>query len=187
LSDLEQNLVPGRSCGGCTVCCKHLTIKVPELKKLPGYLCVHCTEGAGCQIYETRPPVCRNWYCGWRFMPQLDDSWRPDLSEILIRFQFEDIPPGYTGPALNLELIGSLQKILWLPLVEIIGGALENRLPVFLSIPGTPGHVSGKLFLNDNMAVAYASGQLVQVMNELVRAVEAGVKHPKEAINLDED
>ena len=79
-SGLKDQLVPNRDCGGCTVCCKDLAINEPDLKKVRGVLCEHCAKDSGCAIYETRPGICRTWFCGWRLLPQLDDGWRPDKS-----------------------------------------------------------------------------------------------------------
>lgn len=72
-----DSLAEGRSCGDCTICCETLKITVPELLKPAGVLCEHCT-GGGCSIYETRPQVCREWYCLWRRLGQMPDVLRPD-------------------------------------------------------------------------------------------------------------
>jgi hypothetical protein len=109
-------LVPDRHCGSCTSCCKDLTIDSDELKKPPGVVCSHCVEAKGCGIYETRPTVCRSWFCGWRQMRNLDDSWRPDLCEILVTPAAEGhIPAGYPREGLTFELIGSLDRLTWPP------------------------------------------------------------------------
>jgi hypothetical protein len=66
----------GRECGKCSLCCKLL--KVPDLDKEQGVWCKHCAPGAGgCTVYETRPPVCRDYACMWLTMPQIGDEWRP--------------------------------------------------------------------------------------------------------------
>src|SRR2546423_15078652 len=106
------HLVPDRDCGPCTACCKELTIESAELKKPPGIACVHCVTEKGCGIYETRPPVCRVWFCGWRQMPNLDDSWRPDRPEILVIPPDEKhIPAGFPRQGLTFELIGPLERV----------------------------------------------------------------------------
>jgi hypothetical protein len=79
-------VVAGRQCGGCVTCCTALTIATKELTKPAGTPCRH-NDGAGCTIYEARPPVCRNWHCGWRRLEMLPDDFRPDRSGILIAFQ----------------------------------------------------------------------------------------------------
>ena len=175
---LADILVRGRECGACTLCCKHVTIDTPELKKMSGVFCTHCVEGRGCQIYETRPPVCHSWFCGWRVMPHLDDSWRPDISEVLISITAEDIPPSYRSPGMRIDLVGSIEKILWPPLVSLIGGAIQNRTAIFLSVPGKPGTASGKVFLNEALAIAHASRDLARVRNTLLQAAELCARSP---------
>jgi hypothetical protein len=105
-------------------------------------------------------------------MPQLDDSWRPDISKVLVTITAEDIPAPYRGPGMRIDLLGSTQKILWPPLVNLIGGAIQNRVPVFLSVPGKPGHASGKLFLNDVLAGALANKDWPRARNTLLQAAE---------------
>ena len=84
----ELKLVPGRSCGTCVVCCYLTDIDTPELKKPPGTVCEHCT-GTGCGVYETRPPICRTFHCGWRYAAHLDEDWRPDRSGIFILLRWD--------------------------------------------------------------------------------------------------
>lgn len=181
---LSDILVPDRACGACTICCKHLLLDTPEVKKAYGELCPHCVKGSGCQIYETRPTSCRSWYCGWRVMAQLDDSWRPDISKILVAITAEDIPVSYRSPGMRIDLLGSVQKVLWPPLVNLIGGAIQNRVGVFLSVPGRQGQASGKIFLNGALAAAHASRDLARVQSALLKAAEACVNLPKEKIEF---
>jgi len=67
--------VLGRSCGTCSLCCK--LIHVEELNKPMGQWCPHCRKSSGCGIYETRPNVCRDWFCDWIANPNISDDWRP--------------------------------------------------------------------------------------------------------------
>jgi hypothetical protein len=101
----KSYIVPGRECGGCTACCTDLAIIADGMDKLPGVPCEHCTAGQGCAIYEARPTVCRTYNCVWRSMPGLDESWRPDLSGVLIVWGTP--PPGVSAEhAVDLILIG---------------------------------------------------------------------------------
>jgi len=77
-----MTLIPGRDCGGCTVCCVYPTINKPEIQKLSGARCRHAGCG-GCAIYDSRPPVCRSYYCAWRTVDIFSDDWRPDKSGVL--------------------------------------------------------------------------------------------------------
>jgi len=107
---VNDHLIPGRECGGCTVCCKAPKINVPELKKLAAVLCEHCTEDVGCRIYETRPSVCKGWYCGWRRMQYLNNDWRPDRCGVLIDIvggEGEGIPADFPQVGLKFDIVDS--------------------------------------------------------------------------------
>lgn len=52
MTDAPQ-LVAGRSCAGCTLCCKLLAVEA--LAKPRAKWCPHCDSKQGCTIYETRP------------------------------------------------------------------------------------------------------------------------------------
>src|SRR5258707_684763 len=88
MPDME-NLVPGRECAECTVCCTVPTIDKPELQKPAGTTCRHCNKGCG--IYETRPEVCRTFFCGWRQLEIFGDAWRPDKCGVYAELE-TDIP-----------------------------------------------------------------------------------------------
>lgn len=170
---MTQALVPNRDCGGCTVCCKHLAIDTPQLKKLSGVLCTHCHEAKGCGIYETRPSVCVTWYCGWRKFP-LDDSWRPDRCGILITLVDQGIPSHYEKRVgLKFHLVGSLQSVLWEPCVTYIASLIDDGIPVFLSVPGLEGHDNKVAFLNDGMAAAVATHIDDRVAHELQNVLDS--------------
>lgn len=62
---LDDMLVKDRECGDCNICCTYLRIDELPVKKPQDVACSHLCE-KGCGIYETRPNVCRSWYCGWR-------------------------------------------------------------------------------------------------------------------------
>lgn len=77
-------LVAGRSCAGCTMCCKLLGIEALEKPRLT--LCEHCTVGKGCGIYEERPVECADFYCAWLVNPNLGDEWRPRDAKMMVSF-----------------------------------------------------------------------------------------------------
>lgn len=68
------------SCGNCNMCCK-ITC-VPELKKPVNAWCSFCTIGKGCEVYERRPPTCRNYICLW-LSDSLPDNLRPDKCKVI--------------------------------------------------------------------------------------------------------
>jgi hypothetical protein len=71
-----------RGCDGCTLCCKVLA--VTALAKPLNTWCPHCKVGGGCGIYETRPPDCRTFHCGYLVMPHLGPEWKPAVSHLII-------------------------------------------------------------------------------------------------------
>lgn len=89
MSEPQPPLVPGRSCEGCTLCCKLTAI--PELKKPAQRWCQHVDIGKGCTIYEDRPPVCRQFYCGWLIDERIGDDWRPRDIRMFVKFQSKRI------------------------------------------------------------------------------------------------
>lgn len=86
-SQAENELVAGRSCEGCTMCCKLLSIEI--LQKPRGVWCPHCDKKRGCTIYEERPIACRTFYCGYRRIADIDERWKPSQAKFLINYEAE--------------------------------------------------------------------------------------------------
>lgn len=83
MSDNRTNpIVPGRSCGDCTLCCKLLAIR--ELAKPRNVWCKHCKPGRGCLIYDLRPRDCAIFNCGYLISPILGEEWKPSKSKIVL-------------------------------------------------------------------------------------------------------
>jgi hypothetical protein len=142
-------MIPGRSCGGCVVCCIVPPVKSPEFRKTSGVACDHCVRGAGCAIYDRRPQVCRDWMCGWRSLPFLDDRWRPDACGLLVVPEDEDIPPTFERRSGIGIIAFRSAKNLDEPFVfEMLAGLVYEKVPVFLSVPGPPGFHFAKALLN---------------------------------------
>lgn len=78
-------LVPGRSCDGCTLCCK--LMRVSALQKPHLVLCEHCDEGIGCRIYADRPKECRDFYCTYRWSPELGEEWKPTACGMVMSYE----------------------------------------------------------------------------------------------------
>jgi hypothetical protein len=139
---LDVELVPGRGCGECTVCCTALAIDKPEIQKDAGVTCRHCR--AGCTIYATRPALCRDFYCGWRQLPILDDSRRPDRSGV-----FVELEPIGDQTGLSLVLVGNPLKTVrqnWF--IDFVSVGVRGDVPLSLAIPGPKGHQGASLLLN---------------------------------------
>jgi hypothetical protein len=81
-------LVPGRSCDGCTLCCKLAT--VVSLAKPHGVMCDHCAPEAGCQIYDARPYECREFFCEYRLNPGLSEEWKPLTAHMMMMAQQQE-------------------------------------------------------------------------------------------------
>jgi len=174
----DSDLVPGRECGTCTVCCRTLKIDAPELKKLADVVCTHCTLGGGCKIYANRPQVCQAWYCGWRKLPHLTDHWRPDRCGVLICFvgEGEGIPPEFPQLALKFDVIESPRVLAWDPLIKFIGSEIAQRRPVFLGVPAPIGYERRKVFLNYAMAQAVQSRERQLMLEGLEAAYLVGAR-----------
>jgi hypothetical protein len=81
----EIMIPSGRHCGACSLCCKLL--KVIELDKPANQWCGHCRPGrGGCSIYETRPQICRSYYCGWMLSENVSDDWYPLTSRMVLSY-----------------------------------------------------------------------------------------------------
>jgi hypothetical protein len=78
-------LVPGRSCGPCSLCCK--LPRVGSLEKPAGEWCTRCAPGrGGCLIHKDRPSECSDFFCSWLRSPELGEEWRPlSCKMVLIR------------------------------------------------------------------------------------------------------
>ncbi|MBM3506972.1 MAG: hypothetical protein FJX64_04465 [Alphaproteobacteria bacterium] len=81
----EPKIVAGRSCAGCTICCK--LIQVRELDKPRLTWCTHCDKSQGCTIYATRPNGCRTFYCGWMMTPDLGQHWKPLHCKMVLTYE----------------------------------------------------------------------------------------------------
>lgn len=80
-----------RSCGTCQACCIHL--EIGDLGKPAGQACLHLTRKGceGCDVYEARPPVCREFTCLWATGKLEPKSWRPDRCGLLVHLVRNEI------------------------------------------------------------------------------------------------
>src|SRR5277367_1775345 len=91
------DVVPGRSCANCTMCCKALGIA--EFAKPKGRECVFCDTGRGCKIYDRRPAVCADFYCSFLLSPALGDEWKPTTARLVLGYMSDaDVILIYTDP-----------------------------------------------------------------------------------------
>ena len=166
-----MTLVPGRDCGDCTVCCVAPSIDKPEIQKLSGAACRHCT-GAGCAIYVSSPPVCRSFYCAWRSVEIFDESWRPDRSGVMPYVETEGISEVFQlSTGIGLMLVGNPLKIVrqaWFQDFVVTG--VMNSVPLFLSLPGPRGYQAATTSLNtEQMRDAIAQGRVKEALEAAVK------------------
>jgi len=145
-------MVPGRECGSCGVCCKIPFIDDEALQKPPGALCVNFDKVAGCKIYRTRPQVCRDYYCGWRMMPNLDDDWRPDKSGVFITDPGDGVSQQYRERGAMKLVIGSARAISRPAFLDFICDMVERGAPIYLAVPGPVGHLMAEVQANAHLA-----------------------------------
>jgi hypothetical protein len=173
----EPAILSGRQCGACTVCCKLLPISTAEFKKTTNVLCVHCDEGRGCRIYQSRPGFCRSFYCDWRLNPQIPATWRPDKSGIFIqriaREHIGEIGENYRSDHAILFVLLRPEAIERPALIDSIADYVSRCVPIFLSIPGPAGYLPAQIFLNAMMENAVARRDLHEMMIIVQQALEA--------------
>jgi hypothetical protein len=183
--DLHAGLVPGRECGSCTVCCKEPSIESDEFRKVQGVLCVHCTPGGGCGIYQQRPAVCRDFYCQWRRYAWLDDAWRPDRSQMMLRATDDDVPEGYaSGVGVVFDMLGPCDILLRPATLDVMATLIDAGIATFLSVQALPGWTSGRVLLNPSLAAVVRDRDGDTMRTRLVDAFLLSALHPKVEIKL---
>ena len=160
----ELHLVPGRECGECTACCVALLIDDENFKKPADQVCLNLMEKGGCKIYNKRPSVCQDWYCAWRFMAQLDETWRPDRSGILLRSDENGI---IFQPIRDPKDVLTKERV-----IELIGGGVAQSIPMSMSIPTQKGFRSYGMSLNEPLEAAVQSRNLVTIQVKIIELIE---------------
>jgi hypothetical protein len=176
IGSLEGRLVPGRTCGACNVCCVVLTIDDDELQKPQGYRCRNTLPDKSCAIYETRPQMCRTFYCGWRLLKWVKEPLRPDLSGVLVRLQNEkpvDGQPARHGVVFTLLNSAALKAE---GLAESVAAAVAADVPVWISVPGPPGYTSSQARINDVLQQAVITMDKAAVLRILREARAKGLR-----------
>ncbi len=64
---------PTRQCGDCAMCC-HLG-EIVDFKPYNQW-CQFCSTHQGCDIYQTRPQLCRDFFCHY-LLSDIGEEWRP--------------------------------------------------------------------------------------------------------------
>tara|TARA_R100001244_G_scaffold54618_1_gene47094 strand:- start:632 stop:1186 length:555 start_codon:yes stop_codon:yes gene_type:complete len=89
-------------CGDCSLCCKlppifnkkqDDTYDFNSQFKQQGEWCVNCSTRKGCDIYEDRPQVCKDFMCFYAQCKKeninLEDEWHPKKSKFFITIENE--------------------------------------------------------------------------------------------------
>ncbi|GLS92083.1 hypothetical protein GCM10007916_31530 [Psychromonas marina] len=174
--DNESHLVSGRECGECTACCVVLLIDDEQFKKPADQVCTNLMAAGGCKIYQQRPSVCQAWYCAWRFMAQLDESWRPDRSGILLRSDENGI---IFQPIRDPKTVLTTDRA-----IELIGGGVAQGIPMSMSIPTREGYLSYGLSLNGPLAAAVESRNLVIIQEKMVELIDFSIAQQTSRIDV---
>ena len=78
----NNDIVSGRGCDHCTLCCKLLEIKQAASPR--GEWCRHCEVGVGCKVYAERPSECRDFNCGYLAWSAAGEHWYPARCNMII-------------------------------------------------------------------------------------------------------
>jgi hypothetical protein len=176
--------VPGRECGDCTVCCTVMAIDKPDIQKAAGVTCRYCAKG--CTIYDRAPSLCRLYYCGWRQLPILDDSWRPDRSGVFVELEAMGDRTG-----ISLLLVGNpLKTVRQAWFIEFVAIGVQGHVPLSLGIPGPPGYQGASLPLNTRQMFEAANISRARVKAELeleLKRLQAFDFPPRVIVNTGHD
>lgn len=161
---MALTVVPGRTCGTCTACCKVLPIDSPALQKPTGVLCTHCDAHDGCTVYAMRPDPCRDWECLWKFFENLGDDWRPDRSHIVLR------PENVSKGAITVLILERGDFLRSTTFATMIAGWLANGISISFSRPSKPGHFP--VTANVTAALLPRRGNFNALSQGVVRALD---------------
>ncbi len=181
----EMQLVPGRSCGTCNVCCVALTINEPPLlQKVQGIRCKNLQADHLCAIYDTRPDTCRTFFCGFRYLKWVKDTLRPDMSDVLVRMQQEKPGSAYTAKIGVVFMLLSPAALKAEGLLESIAAGVMGDVAVYLSIPGPPGQTASIALVNDVLRHAVITRDKPGMLKLLRQAYAAGRVGKREAVKF---
>ncbi len=113
---VQTATVPGRSCGQCTLCCR--LPEIEEFSKPANDWCGHCAPDRGCRIYDSRPRLCRDFFCRYMTDASMSEIWAPTISHMMVYNQ---------GPQITV-LVDPDHEAIWANapyLQEIEGWALQ--------------------------------------------------------------
>lgn len=151
---MSLTVIEGRSCGACTACCSFAPIRTAELRKPANAMCLHCAPGQGCTVYDMRPQVCRGFYCGWFFLPELGDNWHPEQSGVVIRSE------SFERDTITILVLRLSEFLVSEDFAGMVGAWVQAGITVEFERVGPEGHLPAKMEVNDLLEEAIASGDL---------------------------
>jgi len=162
-----------------------MTINKPEIQKESGVTCRHCKE-TGCAIYDSRPPVCRAWFCAWRKVDIFDEEWRPDRSGVMPYVETDGISADFDlSTGIGLMLVGNPLKTVrqkWLQ--DFVETGVMNSVPLFLSLLGRRGHQAVTTSLNTEEMLSFIKrGQIKDGLEAAVKVLR-GCEHEPAVITF---
>jgi Fe-S-cluster containining protein len=181
---VESQLIAGRDCGSCNVCCVALTIDDPELQKPQGYRCRNTQRDHSCAIYERRPQTCRSFNCSWRQLKWIRDTMRPDISGVLVRMHREISRQTGEERMGVIFMLLTKKALMAEGLAESVAAAVAADVPVYLQVPGPPGYTSSQAPMNDVLRHAVMTNDKPAVLEVLRRARAQGENGERRRIVL---
>jgi hypothetical protein len=176
----KDDLVTERECGECQVCCIMPSIDKPQIQKVSGSPCCHSLKG-GCGIYESRPDVCRAFFCGWRRLAGVPGDWRPDKSGVFALVEVNELPQ-FEFLALALILTGNpLRTIRRADFIDFVIRNVRNNVALHLMLPGARGDKAARLQLNNPPimeAAAKSRGDVKTVLEKSLKKLQAFASTP---------
>lgn len=180
-----MKLVPNRECGKCNACCHHIPINQEDMVKLPNVDCEHLISGGGCRIYQNRPNTCAKWYCAWRYIPNIGENWRPDISGALMDFNSDATPKEFPKKrALVFKVIDKEKFISNPELVQFIIYLIEGGFPVFLSYGLEPGYSAISTFINYGLQSAVKQKDTKAVKEKIKQILKECENSPKNILKI---
>lgn len=136
-----------------------------------GATCRHCTA-TGCGVYETRYPICREYFCAWRTVEIFGEDWRPDRSGVMPYVETQGISEDFDlSTGIGLMLVGNPLKIVrqhWFQDFVVTG--VMNSVPIFVSLPGPRGHQAATVSMNtEEMLDAIKRGAVKDALEAVVK------------------
>lgn len=102
----------------------------------------------------------------------------------MVTFRFDEIPPGFSTPGIAFDFLGKFRAVLDDRFLRAVGCIVDQRVPVFILVPGKPGEAARRIFMNEGFKDAVARRNKNEVIKQLIDAIEVGVNTPKEKVIL---